>query len=209
MAKSRAFQVGSRGLTRRYVGIIAAIMVLFLAVAALVIGSDPLFPLEAVKVPRPGGRDGSAVFLVDSGSVRFNDISFFVRDPRARTAARRGPVWIGGPYCRDGRIEMRDAVWTKDGSVVAVRGVARNVSATDVVFVDAYDFDQHQAVLPEDKNDVHADLNSNAVRRKDRTIADLVKKRGGVGASPIPYPGGGSQEPLDWWEARQYVRALP
>lgn len=59
---------------------------------------------------------------------------------------------VGGPYISDGPIKMQQAVWSKDGSVIAVRvkagaSAGKGFRRYDGAFwIDAYDFRKHRLV---------------------------------------------------------------
>ena len=126
---------------------------------------------------------GTVSFLRESATTD-SSVYFYVRDP-ARSSK---PLFAGEDplgYATDGSTEMQGAIWSKDGSVVAVRAKVGDTSGHQYgpFFVDAYDFQSHRKVgthLP--------------TRQKSRVIKGLIHSRGGEGqiASRQPYNEGRS-----------------
>lgn len=123
---------------------------------------------------------GTAYFLRRS-SLRDSSIYFYVRDP----ARFIQPFAVGDRplgYATDGEIDMQHAVWSRDKSVIAVRGDIQNDDHGKnygTFFVDAYDFKTHQEVG-----------RKLAVRPKSQAIEHLIEQRGGAGISVDPYAEG-------------------
>ena len=117
------------------------------------------------------------------------------RDP-AQSAGK--PLCIGGPYGSDGAIKMQEAVWSKDGSVVAVRvkvgvsGVHRGSIYDGDFWIDAYDFHMHHAVIEGSKLDA-----------RSKAIARLMKQRSGVSSQKLSTPLGVGKS-LTASERREY-----
>ncbi|MCW3099475.1 MAG: hypothetical protein JWL77_5093 [Chthonomonadaceae bacterium] len=141
---------------------------------------DLIFSSSLLAETRSDANLGTADFLVDAGSFAGNKTYFFVRDP-AISAGQ--PVCAGGSYGSDGPIKMQDAVWSKDGSVIAVRvqvGVSdgHKFSRYDGAFwIDAYDFRTHRAVVDGVKLAV-----------RSQVIETLLKGRGGASPKTLSAP---------------------
>jgi hypothetical protein len=152
------------------------------------------WPTYAVTTKSPSGKR-EAVFIVESAFIE-NSTYFFVRDPEWGQGDIL--VEIGEHYASDGGRQMHDAVWSKDGTVIAVRGEQwlSNNSAPLVGFLEAYDFQQHKRVS-----------SSRGHHQQDRKIQSLMTRRGGLGTI-IPYPGGGTAERISWWENRRFERRV-
>jgi hypothetical protein len=121
---------------------------------------------------------GTADFLRES-TLRDGSIYFYVRDP-ARSSHPL-PVNKSREYgfASDGDVTMTQAVWSADGSIIAVRakigdGADKNYGT---FFVDAYDFQKHHAVG-----------NELPVRKKSQVIKDLMRNRGGEGKIAVNEP---------------------
>ena len=135
---------------------------------------------------------GTAALLVEAGSFAGSTTYFFVRDP-----ANSKPVCIGGPYISDGPIKLQEAVWSADGSVIAVRvkvgaTAGKGFSRYDGTFwIDAYDFRKHHAV----KDGLR-------ITARSETIKDLLKARG-AGRKPLSSPSVVGRS-VRWSELRQF-----
>ena len=141
---------------------------------------DYLYSHSRLAETRSDANLGTAAFLVDTGSFAGNKIYFFVRDPAISSGL---PVCAGGPYGSDASIQLQEAAWSKDGSVIAVRvrvGVpdGHGFSREDGAFwIDAYDFRAHRAVV-EGSN----------IEGRSQVIATLLKERGGEGSKTLSAP---------------------
>ena len=154
-------------------------------------------PTTLLAETRGTPHGGTADFLVDSGSFAGNTTYFFVRDS-ARSSGK--PTCIGGPYSSDGSIKMQEAVWSKDGSVIAVRvkvgaPAGHGFRRYDGAFwIDAYDFHTHHAVADGSK-----------LTARSQAIARLLKRRGGPGSKTLSSPSTVGK-PLKAPERREYDR---
>jgi len=135
---------------------------------------------STVVETRSPAKHGSADFLVETGALAGKSTYFFVHD--AAEAAGK-PLCVGGPYVSDGPVKMQEAVWSKDGSVVAVRAHVggsgdHRFSIYDGTFwMDAYDFRTHHAVVEGSNLDA-----------RSKAIARLLKQRGSVSAQKLSTP---------------------
>ena len=138
---------------------------------------------------------GVVAILVDAGSFAGQTHYFFVRD-----TAKSGttPLRVGGPYVSDGPIKLQEAVWSKDGSVVAVRvkvgeSAGHGFSRYDGAFwIDAYDFRTHQAVSEGAK-----------IRERSEAIENLFAQRGGTGVPTLSAPSTIGRS-VGWLEAQAF-----
>ena len=175
---------------------IRKILLIFAGVVIICVGFNvgcyALFPIDAVKVAQPAGK-GEVVFIVDGSSIRYNEIWFYVHDYEKPQTFLHQPILVGGMYARDGNF-IEDAVWSRDGSVIATRGIVRGSGMGKSGYVDAYDFQGHQIVAEVISED----------GAKSLAIGKLISQRGGLSKNVIPYPGNGGQKTIPWWEAVQY-----
>ena len=120
-------------------------------------------------------RNETALFLI-GGSLARSETYVFVRDP-AVTAGK--PIQVGMMYASDGPVKFREARWSQDGSVIAIRAevgqqAGKGFSRVDGTYwTSAYDFASHRAVTGE--HDVHT---------TSQTIMSLLADRGGA-AEPL------------------------
>jgi|GEM_PF-4067818 len=123
---------------------------------------------------------GTAYFLHQS-TLRDSSVYFYVRDP----ARFSHPFAVGNRpygYATDGEIFMEQAVWSRDKSVIAVRGDIQDNDHNKnygTLFVDAYDFKNHQEVG-----------RGLAAHPKSLAIKRLLEQRGGGGSIVDPYSEG-------------------
>ena len=108
---------------------------LALAFVCAFVACSPQSPLEnpVVSESESPTKVGTALFL----TVGFQDRGdeFYVRDP---AVANGNPILVSRIFREVGRFGV--AVWSKDGSVIAVQ------HAGDTGFLHAYDFQEHQRV---------------------------------------------------------------
>lgn len=156
--------------------------------------ADVLSPWVLAESKSPAHL-GTAVFLVDAGSFGGSTTYFFVRD-RARSGA--APVRVGGPYASDGPIQMQEAAWSTDGSVMAVRVEAADFDGKEIsrsdgdYWMDAYDFQKHQAVSEGEKTG-----------ERSKSIERLLEARGGVSSHTLSAPTVIGRS-VGWLEARAF-----
>ncbi|MCW3054741.1 MAG: hypothetical protein JWN14_3911 [Chthonomonadales bacterium] len=160
------------------------------------VAEDYLLATSSIMVEtRSPAKNGSADFLVETGGLAGKSTYFFVHD--AAEAAGK-PLCVGGPYVSDGPVKMQEAVWSKDGSVVAVRvhiggSGGHRFSIYDGTFwMDAYDFRTHHAVVEGSKLDA-----------RSKAIARLMKQRSGVSSQKLSTPLGVGKS-LTASERREY-----
>lgn len=135
---------------------------------------------------------GTADFLVEAGSFAGNTTYFFVRDPAISSGK---PLCVGGPYISDGPIKMQEAVWSKDGSVIAVRvkvgaSAGHGFSRYDGTFwIDAYDFRTHRAAVE-----------GGTLEARSHVIGKLLQERGGASTKTLSSPSivGRSLKASEW-----------
>jgi len=150
---------------------------------------------STVVETRSPAKHGSADFLVETGALAGKSTYFFVHD--AAEAAGK-PLCVGGPYGSDGPVKMQEAVWSKDGSVIAVRvhvgvsGGHRFSIYNGAFWMDAYDFRTHHAVVEGNKLDA-----------RSQAIARLLKQRSGVSSQKLSAPWGVGRS-LTASERREY-----
>ena len=151
-------------------------------------------PPELIESKSPAGL-GTASFLVEDAFVA-KSLYFYVRD----SARSVHPLFVNKNreygYASDGYLDITQAVWSNDGSVIAVRakignGLDKNYG---IFFVDAYDFKKHHAVG-----------NELPVRKKSQLIKNLFRQRGGEGKIAVnePYAEG---EVISQREADEFIR---
>jgi len=134
-------------------------------------------PPELIESKSPAGL-GIAAFIVEDAFIA-KSLYFYVRDPARSTH----PLFVNKSreygYASDGDVDMTQAVWSADGSVIAVRakvgdGADKNYGT---FFVDAYDFKKHYPIG-----------NELPVRKKSKLIKDLIRNRGGEGKIAVKEP---------------------
>lgn len=144
------------------------------------VAEDYLFSTALLAETKSPTNLGTADFLVAEASFAGNTTYFFVRDP-ARSSGK--PLCIGGPYGSDGAIKMQEAVWSKDGSMIAVRvkvgaSAGHGFSKYDGEFwIDAYDFRTHREMAEGAK-----------LSARSQAIARQIKRRGGASAKTLSAP---------------------
>jgi hypothetical protein len=134
-------------------------------------------PPELIESKSPVGF-GTASFLVEDAFIA-KSLYFYVRDPARSTQ----PLLVNKSreygYASDGDVDMTQAIWSKDSSIIAVR--AKVGDGADkyygTFFVDAYDFQKHHAVG-----------NELPVRKKSQLIKDAIHNRGGEGRIAVHEP---------------------
>jgi hypothetical protein len=146
-------------------------------VLSFTFGSITDVPPGLIKSKSPANL-GTAAFLRDEAFSNYSAY-FYVLD----TSKSVKPILVGGPYASDGNVKMQNTVWSKDGSVVAVRAKVGETSGHKFskyfgeFFVDAYDFRKHKAI------GVGASM-----RQKSQLIKGLVTQRGGQGKMALASP---------------------
>lgn len=120
---------------------------------------------------------GVALFLVDAGSFAGSDTFFFVRDP-ARPAMKS--LRVGGPYVSDGTLKMHKAIWSQDGSVIAVQvmvGQHKLGLYSGPYWANAYDFRNHKTLMQ-----------GATANKRSKAIAHLLAERGGISQNILVAP---------------------
>jgi hypothetical protein len=129
----------------RYLPFLCA-AVLLMAVLGTCADSLSTWVLAETERESHGGR---GLFLVDAGSFAGNSTYFYVEDPATNS---RRPLFVGGPYASDGSIKFRQAIWSRDGTILAVRvemgtSSGHGFSGRPTPYLlDAYDFRAHAVV---------------------------------------------------------------
>lgn len=121
---------------------------------------------------------GAAAFLRDEA---FKDYSvyFYIFD----TSPIPKPIYVGGPYASDGDVKMTNAIWSKDGSILAVRAKVGDTSGhnssqySGEFFVDSYDFRKRQVIA-----------SGVPTIQKSQQIKALIRQRGGPGQVALASP---------------------
>ena len=154
-------------------------------------------PPSLLKTQSPANF-GTAAFLRDEAFSNYS-VHFYVFSNTKDSQ----PLLIGGPYSSDGNYKLRNAIWSKDGSVIAVRAKVGQSAGHGFskyfgeFYVDAYDFRNLEAVAVGDP-----------VRQKDKRIGKLISQRGGRGKAALQSPNDlldGQQ--ISEQEALQFKRA--
>lgn len=138
---------------------------------------------------------GTAAFLREEA---FSNYSVYFYSFDATTGSQ--PVLIGGPYASDGNAKMQNAIWSQDGSIVAVRAKVGEPAGHGFsqyygeFFVAAYDFRQHKAIG-----------SGKTTCQKSQLIKKLIKQRGGPGRVALASPNVFMQnQEISEQEAQQY-----
>jgi hypothetical protein len=163
---------------------------------SLTFGSIMDVPPSLIKSKSPTNL-GIAAFLRDEAFSNYSAY-FYVLD----TAKSVKPIFVGGPYASDGNVKMQNAIWSKDGSVVAVRAKVGETAGHKFskyfgeFFVDAYDFRKHKTI------GIGA-----SVRQKSQLIKGLVTQRGGQGKIALSSPNAfTANHQIGEQEAKQFKR---
>ncbi len=138
--------------------------------------ADTLSPWVLAET-KSQAHKGVALFLVDAGSFAGSDTYFFVRDP-AKWGTK--PLRVGGPYTSDGKLRMERAVWSQDGSVIAVQvmvGQNKPELYLGPYWVNAYDFRNHKSFVQ-----------GATVSEQSKAIAHLLAERGGTSQNILIAP---------------------
>lgn len=136
--------------------------------------------------PSPAGL-GEAWLVTDNSSPAGADAWIYVSDPKQSDA----PVYIGGSYASDGQVKLHRAVWSRDGTILAVQArmgetYGKNFpGAYTTRYVAAYDFLRHEAITT-----------TRPTAEFSKQIRDLVRARGGPGSVDFETPYDASGEPM-------------
>jgi hypothetical protein len=108
---------------------------------------------------------------------------------------------IGSLDC-DGLFQLRNVIWSKDGSIVLCKGSVLN--GTDV-FTHAFDFEMGMAILPSTswKDNTQGKWNEHSAR-----IEQLVNSHGGIGSALSVSVIQQQATPLSCWEWRRFQRSI-
>ncbi len=170
------------------------------ASAAVLAGAVQLFTARAPLLKRVSVSSTklcTALLITDNSSFGGADAWVFVID----TKKRSGPKYLGGSYASDGSKKMDDAVWSRDGSVLAVRARVGQGSGKGfrgefkTLFVAAYDFRGH-AVVATSPDSAH----------NSRRITKLLAARGGLGRVVFSSPYDASGAPISSAEESRFRR---
>jgi hypothetical protein len=140
---------------------------------------------------------GTAVLVTDNTSFGGADAWVYANDPKKGA----DPVLLGGSYASDGSLKMQHAVWSRDGSVLAVQArvgesSGRGFKGTFATrYVAAYDYRQHQLLGEAEPT---AELSAR--------VSKLLDLRGGKGQIVFSTPYDASGKPMSTREARLYRR---
>jgi hypothetical protein len=155
-------------------------------------------PLLKRTAQSPTGA-GEASLVSDNSSFGGTSAWVVVSDPQRGAT----PVLVGGCYGSDGSVKLEHAVWSRDGTVLAVQAQVGNSSGKQFVgsvqrhFVAAYDYWQHQVLAGEEPTDALS-----------KRIARLLARRGGKGQVVFRNPYDSSGKPIPSREAQLYARPL-
>lgn len=159
------------------------------------VGRPDVTPYLLSLVESPTSLGGVSL-VTDSGSFGGTSAWVYVRDPRG---AGGRPVLIGGPYASDASPKIRAVVWSRDGSIAAVRadvGAARGkhfVRLDGSFLVAAYDFRFHHRVAGD-----------GTVRGTSALLSKLMRRRGGSGVVVFRTPYDASGRPMSQNQVREY-----
>lgn len=156
-----------------------------IATLAGVASSDSTKPQALFTQSRIGV--GEALFVVPPG-LEGGTVTFYVRDPESGHG--RGAMRIAGPYTTESLFQ--DAIWSIDGSVVAVR-------LHSSLPVAAYDFRQHKSYT--------AGSGLEADAQAANVILTLVRDRGGFDLGHALHPQGSNHRSLSAPEADEIRQA--
>lgn len=126
----------------------------------------------------PSGA-GAAELLIEGGLAGSSGF-LFVRDADANGGK---PLRVGGPYVSDGPVKFERAVWSRDGSVFAVRvGVGQQAGRGSARYdgsfwLDAYDFRSHRRCAE-----------GATLSNRSKAVERLLASRGGAAGQPITAP---------------------
>ncbi|MBI3909646.1 MAG: hypothetical protein HY320_01775 [Armatimonadetes bacterium] len=191
----------------RFLWAIAIAVVLIGILWAIVAGGSvnlTLWSLLLSEARSPGGF-GTAALVADNSSLAGASAWVYIRDP---DHAGGRPQPIGGPYASDGPVKMRGVVWSRDGSVAAVRAevgisagkhFARRFGA---FLAAAYDYRENRVIIGE-----YGVSSPDAPRRwrsKSQTIAALLRQRGGEGQRVFTTPYDASGQPMSPSQRREF-----
>ncbi len=164
--------------------IIAAVGICGCAGVAIV--GHQLFGSRAYEWPRPGDLESAAIFFLEGGFFprQDNEPIFLVRDSGSKPALYRlGAVNLPSPA---ESFLFQDAVWSQDGSSVAIRGGISVGSEYSVIFLYAYDFRLHEAIVPRWFRSTGRTLQPLEVWREHSSrIEMLLEARGGVAKTSL------------------------
>jgi hypothetical protein len=171
--------------------LVAVVLLAAFGISSLFDWSSPLLFSQS-KSP---ANVGSVDLVTDNSSFAGSTAWVYIRD----TNGASGRPQLAGSYASDADEKMRGAVWSKDGSVVAVRAdVGQSAGhgfegSHQSLFVAAYDYGGHRFV-PEGPT----------LQTKSAAIARLLRKRGGEGKSIFRTPYDASGEPMSRQQLQEY-----
>jgi len=140
---------------------------------------------------------GIALLVTDNSSFAGSGAWVYASDPKKGAV----PVLLGGSYASDGPVKMQHAVWSRDGSVLAVQarvGESRGKGFKGsyvTQYVAAYDYRQHRVLGAAEPT---AEFSGR--------ISILLRLRGGEGQVVFSTPYDASGKPVSAQEARHYRR---
>lgn len=197
-ASPTALHLSGTATRRRNLLIRAAVACVFAAAAYFGAAASlySLCPLQMAWSVSPADFSRRAAFVRESCSFGGSNFWVHVRDPAGDASRWR---LIGGPYATDGSVKLRRALWSRDGSVLAVEADVGEPSGKhfrsgfDTFLVEAYDFEQHQR-LPRRQTR----------RATHSAIRTLMKQRGRQGAVAFASPFAVTRD-IGWLQSRQFV----
>lgn len=153
-------------------------------------------PLRKRAADSPA-RSGTAELVTDNSSFAGADAWIYVRDP----GKGAGPIRLGGSYASDGPAKLQQALWSRDGSVLAVQARVGEASGKhfkgtpQTLYVAAYDYKEHEALRTAKPTSAFS-----------RQVGKLLQERGGKGRAIFTLPYDASGRPMSAREAKQYPR---
>lgn len=169
-----------------------------LALAMLLGSSGCLAQTPLLKrVAHSPANLGAALLVTDNSSFGGADAWVYASDPKMGAV----PVLLGGSYASDGPVKMQHAVWSRDGSVLAVQARvgeswAKGFKGASLTrYVAAYDYRRHLVLGAAEPTPEFSGR-----------ISNLLRLRGGKGQIVFGTPYDASGKPVSAQEARHYRR---
>lgn len=142
---------------------------------------------------------GTAILVTENISFGGSDAWVFVRDNQ-----KSNPIKLGGSYASDGSTKMKQAVWSRDGSLFAVEAKVGEAAGKHfskyygTYLVAGYDFKSHSRFTA-----------GSSVAASSRTLERLFRQRGGKGQIVFTRPYMAEGRPVSKREARSYGKLHP
>ena len=178
------------------------VLVLCLTASVVVVGC--LFTLDANTLrmleSKSPAKLGTAILVTENISFAGSDAWVFVRDSQ-----KSGPIIkLGGSYASDGSMKMKQAIWSRDGTLFAVEAKVGQAAGKGfskyygTYLVAGYDFQRHSRFTA-----------GPSVAASSRKLERLFRQRGGKGQIVFTKPYMAEGRPVSEREARSYGRLHP